>query len=121
MKTKEDELNELLPKILLHIDGVIKMATDKIIEAVNSQYSNASFGEEEFLNVIQAANFLKLKVNTMYSKVALGEITCYKLGEKGRKLLFALKDLEMYVSRSKVKSKQEIEIEALNFLNSKKS
>ncbi len=120
MNKSKNELNELLPKILLHIDGVLKKSTDKIIAAVNNQYSNVNFGEEEFLNVIQAANYLKLKVNTIYSKVAKGELPCHKLGEKGRKLLFAIKDLELFVLSRKIKSNQEIQKEALIYLNSKK-
>ncbi len=121
MKKNRKEVADILPQIYEYIDGVLKKSTEKIIEAFNKKQIEINYCDGDFLDAIQAANFLKLKVNTIYSKVSKREIPFYKSGEKGRKLLFAFKDLENYVSKSKIKSQQEIENEALTFLNSKKS
>ncbi len=64
----------------------------------------------EILNVQQAADFLKLKLNTLYEKTSRKQIPHFK---KGNRLYFHLSELENWVKQGKVKTHKEIESEAL--------
>ena len=67
---------------------------------------------QELMNIQQASEFLKLKVNTLYEKTCRKTIPHLK---KGNKLYFQRSTLERWVNEGKVKTHDEIEIEALNF------
>ncbi|OFY97858.1 MAG: hypothetical protein A3K10_09860 [Bacteroidetes bacterium RIFCSPLOWO2_12_FULL_31_6] len=82
----------------------------------NNNFQNESVTEEN-LSSLQASRFLKIKLSTLYSKVAKGELSYSRSG--GRKLLFSRKMLEEYVLKRKVKSMDEIKTEAENYINKK--
>src|SRR3989304_2935025 len=71
----------------------------------------------EILDVQQAANFLKLKITTLYEKTSRKLIPHFK---KGNKLYFHLSELEAWVKEGKVKTHDEVEGEALTYLLSGK-
>ena len=97
-----------------------------IIDCINSclknhkQTENALVQEPEdkFLTIQGASTFLSLSVSTLYSKCSRGEINFYK---QGKRLYFSQKELTEYLKRGRVKSNDEIEAEAEEYLsNSKK-
>lgn len=66
----------------------------------------------EILNVQQAADFLKMKVSTLYEKTSRKLIPHFK---KGNKLYFHLIELQQWIQEGKVKTQQEIEAEAATY------
>ncbi len=119
MNKENDTINELLPQIYKHIDVVVRSAIKEAIE----QLSNIKQAKEpsidiEYLSAEEAANFLKIKLNTIYSKVEKGELPHYRSGK--RKLLFSRKELESFIVRSKMKSMEEIEREAEEYIQKKR-
>ena len=71
-----------------------------------------------YLNLEEAASFLKLCKSTLYKKTSLREIPFVKPG--GKLILFLKKDLELYLTQNRFATKQEIETNFLTSLNSKK-
>ncbi len=66
----------------------------------------------ELLDIQQASDFLKLKVNTLYEKTCRKTIPHLK---KGNKLYFQRSTLEKWINEGKVQTQGEIEIQALNY------
>tara|TARA_Y100001937_G_C7132536_1_gene338301 strand:+ start:2790 stop:3125 length:336 start_codon:yes stop_codon:yes gene_type:complete len=73
---------------------------------------------EKLLTIQEAAEFLNLKVVTLYTKVSKGELPVMK---KSKRLYFSSTDLMKYVKQGRRMSNDEIEQEAEKYLsNSKK-
>lgn len=66
----------------------------------------------EILNVKEAANFLRLKLNTLYEKTSRKLIPHFK---RGNKLYFRKPELESWIKEGKVKTQDEIEGEAVTY------
>lgn len=95
-----------LPKILQHISVVVRTSVREALQHFDKERTSKSFNiDEDFLSAEQAASFLKIKLNTIYSKVKKGELPYSRSGK--RKLLFSKKDLEQYFANRKVKSNDE--------------
>lgn len=72
----------------------------------------------DILTVQQAADFLKVKITTLYEKTSRKLIPHFK---KGNKLYFHLSELQDWIRKGKVKTHEEIESEAISFtLNNNK-
>jgi excisionase family DNA binding protein len=65
------------------------------------------------LDIKQAAEFLKLKITTLYEKTSRKQIPHFK---KGNKLYFNHTELEEWIMHGKVKTNKEIESNALTHL-----
>lgn len=79
---------------------------------------NAKTDTERPLNVHEAAQFLNLKVATIYSKVSKGELPVMK---RSKRLYFSSAELMSYLKEGRVKSNIEIEAESEScFVNIKK-
>jgi excisionase family DNA binding protein len=116
---KEETVAELLPQIYQHINETVSNAIKSALEQVkNRNVPKLSPGNEDFLSAEQAAAFLKLKLNTIYSKAEKGELPFYRSGK--RKLLFSKKELEQYIRNSKVRSHKELDEEVENYLINRK-
>lgn len=72
----------------------------------------------EILDVKQAAQFLKLKLATLYEKTSRKLIPHFK---RGNKLYFHLSELQQWINNGKIKTIEEIESEALTFTLIKKT
>ncbi|MFV0290352.1 MAG: helix-turn-helix domain-containing protein [Mangrovibacterium sp.] len=72
---------------------------------------------EQLLTVQEAAEFLSLKVPTMYSKSSNGELPVMK---RGKRLYFSRTELLEYLKDGRKKSNAEIEQEAKAYLLSNK-
>lgn len=68
---------------------------------------------ETLLNVQEAAEFLKLEVPTIYSKVSRGELPVMK---RSKRLYFSSIELMDYLKQGRKKSSAEIEQEARAYL-----
>lgn len=73
---------------------------------------------EHFLTIKEAAQFLRLTVPTIYSKVSKRELPVMK---RGKRLYFSSNELLEYLKEGRKKTNSEIEIEAVNYLSKKKS
>ena len=72
---------------------------------------------EQLLTIKEAAQFLKLTVPTIYSKVSKGELPVMK---RGKRLYFSNTELMEYIKEGRKKSNAEIELEAEAYLSNKK-
>jgi excisionase family DNA binding protein len=90
---------------------------DALKEIFSEQLSAAKQQLPEIMDINQAANFLKLKVTTLYEKTSGKLIPHFK---KGNKLYFHSADLQEWIKQGKVKTQGEIESEAITF-NMKKA
>jgi len=88
--------------------SLLKEAVQEVIKGETQKTSG-----KELLNIEEAAGFLDLKVNTLYEKTSLKTIPHFK---KGNKLYFRRTELEEWVKAGKVKTRTEIEGEAVSFL-----
>ena len=73
---------------------------------------------EKPLNVEQAAEFLNLKVSTVYNLLYFKKLSAYKPG--GKKLLFKISDLEAYAYGNAIGGHSERATAILNTAQKKK-
>jgi excisionase family DNA binding protein len=119
MEKQQTSVVELLPKIYDHIQVVVSKAFKELIEQLKKDNTQkTSVIDEPYLSAKEASSFLKIKLNTVYSKVEKGELSFYRIGK--RKLLFLKKDLEQLVLKTRVKSVEELNEEVDNYKRSKK-
>lgn len=90
---------------------------DALKEILGDKLSALKEQLPEILDVQQAANFLKLKITTLYEKTSRKLIPHFK---KGNKLYFHLSELQEWIRQGKVKTYEEIEGEAVTFTLNKK-
>ncbi|MFO0357330.1 MAG: helix-turn-helix domain-containing protein [Sphingobacteriaceae bacterium] len=118
MKQEQVTVSDLLPQIYHHINVVVRSAAKEAMEQLlKGKSSKEPNMDEDFLSAEQAASFLKLKLNTIYSKAEKGDLPFYRSGK--RKLLFSKKELEQYVAKRKVKSLDEINEEVVTYKSKK--
>ena len=118
MKQEQVTVSDLLPQIYHHINVVVRSAAIEAMEQLlKGKSSKEPNMDEDFLSAEQAASFLKLKLNTIYSKAEKGDLPFYRSGK--RKLLFSKKELEQYVAKRKVKSLDEINEEVETYKSKK--
>jgi len=96
-----------------------------IIDCVNSCLRNnkqeskpPTDPPEQFMTIQEAANFLRLTVPTLYSKVSKGELSVMK---RSKRLYFSRNYLIEYVKAGRKKSNTEIEDEAITYLSKRKT
>lgn len=87
-------------------------------EILAEQTINTQPALPEILDIKQAADFLKLKVTTLYEKTSQKEVPHFK---KGNKLYFNRGALTEWVSSGRIKTNQEIESEANDYIMSRKA
>mgnify|MGYP000170951162 CR=1 FL=1 len=102
LPTMVDELREKLSDI----ENLLLKKENPIVEQ-----------SEKPLIIEEAAEFLSLSVQTIYDKVAKGELPKMK---SGKRLYFSKEQLIEYIQEGAVKSNKEIEKEAESYLNNKR-
>jgi excisionase family DNA binding protein len=118
MNKQEVTVAELLPQIYHHINVVVRSAAKEAMEQLLKGNSSKEPNiDEDYLSAEQAASYLKIKLNTVYSKAEKGDLPYSRSGK--RKLLFSKKDLEAYVFKRKVKSHDEISQEVETYVKNK--
>ena len=103
-----------LPKAVTTLTNEVSELKRLIIE---NQEQKLADEPEKLLTVQEAAQFLKLTVPTIYSKVSKGELPVMK---RGKRLYFSNTELMEYIKEGRKKSNAEIELEAEAYLSHKK-
>lgn len=112
------ETNQLSPLRPAEIESIVQTATTAAITAYfKNKDTKEPSPEEDYLSAEQAADFLKIKLSTIYSKVEKGDLPHYRSGK--RKLLFSKKELEDYITTRRGKTNQDISDEADQFVVSR--
>ena len=84
-----------------------------IKEVLKEELQNLNPTQAETFSIKEAANFLKLKIATLYEKTSRKLIPHFK---KGNKLYFSRLELEDWVRNGKVQTQEEIEGAASTYL-----
>jgi excisionase family DNA binding protein len=85
---------------------------DALMEVLREVKENAGHDTPDILSISEAANFLKLRVSTLYEKTAEKLIPHFK---KGNRLYFHRKELEEWLREGKVKTRRELQTEAATY------
>jgi len=104
---------DLLPKAVTELTNEIGELKRLLIQ--NHDQTRTEEPERLF-TVEEAAEFLKLTVPTIYSKVSKGELPVMK---RSKRLYFSSTELMEYLKRGRRKSNAEIEQEAAAYLSKK--
>lgn len=119
MKTMEITVTKLSQEIYEWIETTIRSAIKDAMAGLAQEKTKVQADADEvFLSAQQAADFLKIKLNTIYSKVEKRDLPHYRSGK--RKLLFSKKELEEYISTRKGKTVNDITKEVTKYLNDKR-
>ena len=105
---------DLLPQAVTQLTNEVSELKRLIIE---NQEQKLAEQPEQLLTIKEAAQFLKLTVPTIYSKVSKGELPVMK---RGKRLYFSNTELMEYIKEGRKKSNAEIEQEAEAYLSNKK-
>ncbi len=92
-------------QILFDEISLIKQQYVRIEALLLSQQQPPSTEPDRFLDVNEAANFLKLTTGTLYQYVHSGKLPVFK---KGGKLRFSLKALREWVNSGRIEMPEEI-------------
>jgi excisionase family DNA binding protein len=98
------------------ISSISERVTANILKAVGNEQTPTD-QPEQLLTIQEAAEFLRLTVPTMYSKVSKGELPVMK---RGKRLYFSRNELLEYLKEGRKKSNAEIEQEAKAYLSNNK-
>ena len=104
---------DLLPKAVTELTNEIGELKRLLIQ---NQDQARTEEPERLFTVEEAAEFLKLTVPTIYSKVSKGELPVMK---RSKRLYFSSTELMEYLKRGRRKSNAEIEQEAAAYLSKK--
>jgi excisionase family DNA binding protein len=105
---------DLLPQAVTQLTNEVSELKRLIID---KQGQTPTEQPEQLLTVQEAAEFLKLTVPTIYSKVSKGELPVMK---RSKRLYFSSTELMEYLKGGRKKSNAEIEQEAEAYLSTKK-
>lgn len=98
-------------------EAEFKAMLKETLREIMQEVKPAAQAVSEILDVKQAANYLRLKITTLYEKTSRKLIPHFK---KGNKLLFKRTELEAWISEGKVKPHGETENEAATYLLKRK-
>ena len=105
---------EQLPEAVTILTKKVSELTRLIAE---KQAQTPTDEPERFLNIEEAADFLRLAIPTVYSKVSRGELPVMK---RSKRLYFSRTELLDYLKEGRKKSNAEIEAEAKAYLSNNK-
>ncbi len=98
-------------------DEFVKEVASEVVKQIMPLFQTSKKSEAELLTIEEATKFLHLSKPTLYSKVSRNEIPYMK---KGKRLYFSTEELTEFIKSGKVKTNDEIEDEALEYLKIKK-
>ena len=99
-------------------ESEFKALLKETLREIMQEANPISNGVSNILDVKQAAEFLRLKVTTLYEKTSRKLVPHFK---KGNKLYFNRTELEAWVNEGKVKFAGELESEAATYVLNKKT
>lgn len=94
----------------------LKQALKELMSDIQNFPSTPVNMDADLLTISQAAEFLKLKVSTLYDKTSLKEIPHFK---KGKILYFSKTELQDWINSGKIRLKSQLQDEATHFVLSK--
>jgi excisionase family DNA binding protein len=100
---------ELILKKLDTIEQLLRNAPQPIIHTIPDV--------KEVLNLDQAAEYVSLSKSAIYKKTSQRNIPHFK---QGKKLYFKRSELDAWLTDLKVSTNEEIEKEAINYINMKR-
>ena len=112
-KLEKVQLSEALPLIYSQINRVVKTSIADILKELQSPKEKKDDLESDYLSAKQAANFLRVNLDTIYYLVKSSQIPYSRVGQ--RKLIFSKKELIEFVESKKSKSSSQIKSEATNY------
>jgi excisionase family DNA binding protein len=112
------ETKKIPDHIRVYIEYAVSTAISRLMIKNPGNIIELSTPTDEFLSADQAAEILKIKLSTLYSKVESGDIPYSRSGK--RKLLFLRSDLIQFISNKRCKSMHELSQEAENYINTQK-
>lgn len=83
-----------------------------LTDILGEQLTQPKTNVPSILDVKQAAEFLRLKITTLYEKTSQKMIPHFK---KGNKLYFNRDELQLWVQQGKVKTSDELQSEAASY------
>jgi excisionase family DNA binding protein len=83
-----------------------------LVEIINELGISNKPETRDILDIKQASDFLRLKLNTLYEKTSQKIIPHFK---KGNKLYFNRAELQAWVADGKVKTTAELQVEASSY------
>jgi len=92
----------------------INAKIDAVLTILKASDLKDQIKADSFLNVDEAARFLGLSKNTIYSKVSKNELPVMK---QGKRLYFSEEELSSYIKSGKVLSNDEIMMQADKFIS----
>jgi len=110
-------MNNPFAEIEARLSGIEDLLLDLKCQPRQVEHVEPIEQPEQFLNIREASELLKLTIPTMYSKVSKGELPVMK---KGNRLYFSRIELLDYIKSGRKKSNAEIEQEANAYLSSKR-
>jgi excisionase family DNA binding protein len=111
------QTQELLSKLCPFIGQTIKATIQNELESILSKIA-FKFSEQDTLSAIEAADYLKIELGTLYKKVQNNEIPFRRTGK--RKLLFSKKELNQHLENGKGKTQADIDEDVLKYMSRKK-
>ena len=93
---------------------------EALIKEINrngNQIEKASALQSKILNVSQTAEYLFMAIPTLYGYTSKREIPHYKMGKR---IYFKKAELDEWITKSRVKTKEEIEKEAGDYLSKRR-
>jgi excisionase family DNA binding protein len=119
INSHKSNLHTMEPIFLTNLnkDEFKELLKETITQVLNENYKAIELQAPKTLNVKQAAEFLHIEVATLYEKTSRKLIPHFK---RGNKLYFNSSELEMWIKEGKVKTVDEIGIEATNYLLKKR-
>jgi excisionase family DNA binding protein len=96
----------------LLLEKLSKIEKDLLeIKEIKSSYSASRSSSNELMNIQEVAEYLSLSVPTLYGYTSHMEIPHMK---RGKRLYFRKNEIDEWLLKSRVKTRSEIEEEAIN-------
>jgi excisionase family DNA binding protein len=109
----------LLSPLRLHeLETLIEHSVERVLKAHYTKPDEPTEKQDDFLTIQEAAEFLKLSVPTLYSKVSKQELP--GVMKRGKRLYFSKVELIEYLKQGRSKTRSEIAEEAEAYLQRKK-
>ena len=88
----------------------------KILELLEEIKTNLNYQTSEFINIVEASSYLRLKKSYIYNLVYKNKIPFYK--PTGKKLLFKKSELNKWIEESRIDTVEEYSEKLENIDNS---
>ncbi len=92
------------------------VSNSKVFELLEEIKTNLNYQTSEFINIVEASSYLRLKKSYIYNLVYKNKIPFYK--PTGKKLLFKKSELNKWIEESRIDTVEEYSKKLENIDNS---